>query len=294
MAPFLVAAGGDVRRHVLDAGDPARARPRVRRLAVAGRAEHLGGDRRARLGALVLGPALGPDRPARVARAGERGDRRPDRCSSRWRRASGRCWRCARCRGSACRADHRRRPVRDRGVLARAGRAGDGLLHLVARGGRARRPRRRGAATAATSWRVALAGVARAAARLHAADARAAARGAGGRPAARAAHPRRHAPGARATGGCWRRWPPGALFFTFVGTFSYIDFRLEAPPFSLGPAVAGLVFLVWAMGSPARSPGGGGAPRLAHGRARRPRAGRGGLAALAARRAAARDRRRWR
>ncbi|HZB75533.1 MAG TPA: MFS transporter [Solirubrobacteraceae bacterium] len=38
------------------------------------------------------------------------------------------------------------------------------------------------------------------------------------------------------------------LFFTFVGTFSYVTFRLEAPPFSLGPAVAGLVFCLWALG----------------------------------------------
>ncbi len=39
-----------------------------------------------------------------------------------------------------------------------------------------------------------------------------------------------------------------ALFFAFVGAFSFIDFRLERPPFSLSPDVAGLVFLVWVMG----------------------------------------------
>ena len=40
-----------------------------------------------------------------------------------------------------------------------------------------------------------------------------------------------------------------ALFFAFMGAFSYIDFRLEAPPFSLTPAVSALVFLVWVMGA---------------------------------------------
>lgn len=39
-----------------------------------------------------------------------------------------------------------------------------------------------------------------------------------------------------------------ALFFAFLGTFSYIDFRLERPPFSLSPSLSALVFLVWAMG----------------------------------------------
>ena len=38
------------------------------------------------------------------------------------------------------------------------------------------------------------------------------------------------------------------LFFTFVGTFSYVTFRLEAEPFGLSPAVGGLVFLLWALG----------------------------------------------
>ncbi len=40
-----------------------------------------------------------------------------------------------------------------------------------------------------------------------------------------------------------------ALFFAFVGAFSYVEFRLERPPFSLDPSVAGLVFLVWVMGA---------------------------------------------
>ena len=39
------------------------------------------------------------------------------------------------------------------------------------------------------------------------------------------------------------------LFFAFTGSFSFIDFRLERPPFSLDPAVTGLVFLVWVMGA---------------------------------------------
>jgi MFS transporter, YNFM family, putative membrane transport protein len=40
-----------------------------------------------------------------------------------------------------------------------------------------------------------------------------------------------------------------ALFFAFMGVFSYIDFRLERSPFSLSPAVIGLVFLLWLMGA---------------------------------------------
>jgi YNFM family putative membrane transporter len=40
-----------------------------------------------------------------------------------------------------------------------------------------------------------------------------------------------------------------ALFFAFMGAFSYIDFRLEAPPFSLPPELSALVFLVWVMGA---------------------------------------------
>ena len=39
------------------------------------------------------------------------------------------------------------------------------------------------------------------------------------------------------------------LFFSFMGVFSYIDFRLERPPFSLSPAVIGLVFVLWIMGA---------------------------------------------
>jgi YNFM family putative membrane transporter len=40
-----------------------------------------------------------------------------------------------------------------------------------------------------------------------------------------------------------------AMFFAFMGIFSYIDFRLERAPFALSPGVIGLVFLLWAMGA---------------------------------------------
>ena len=40
-----------------------------------------------------------------------------------------------------------------------------------------------------------------------------------------------------------------AMFFSFMGIFSYIDFRLEHAPFDLSPAVVGLVFVLWAMGA---------------------------------------------
>jgi MFS transporter, YNFM family, putative membrane transport protein len=41
----------------------------------------------------------------------------------------------------------------------------------------------------------------------------------------------------------------GALFFTFVGTFTYVTFRLEEPPFSLAPTTASLVFGLWIVGA---------------------------------------------
>jgi MFS transporter, YNFM family, putative membrane transport protein len=40
----------------------------------------------------------------------------------------------------------------------------------------------------------------------------------------------------------------GALFFTFVGTFSYAVFRLQRQPFGYGTAVSSLIFLLWAFG----------------------------------------------
>ncbi len=40
-----------------------------------------------------------------------------------------------------------------------------------------------------------------------------------------------------------------SLFFVFVGVFSYIGFRLEAPPFNLSPTAASLVFGLWVVGA---------------------------------------------
>ncbi|MDX6563452.1 MAG: transporter, family, putative rane transport protein [Gaiellales bacterium] len=39
-----------------------------------------------------------------------------------------------------------------------------------------------------------------------------------------------------------------AFFFTFVGTFSYVVFRLEGPPFNLGTAAGSFVFALWFLG----------------------------------------------
>lgn len=39
-----------------------------------------------------------------------------------------------------------------------------------------------------------------------------------------------------------------AFFFTFVGTFSYVVYRLERAPFRLGPAAGSLVFALWFLG----------------------------------------------
>jgi YNFM family putative membrane transporter len=39
-----------------------------------------------------------------------------------------------------------------------------------------------------------------------------------------------------------------AFYFTFVGTFSYVVFRLEQPPFSFGPAAGSAVFALWLLG----------------------------------------------
>jgi MFS transporter, YNFM family, putative membrane transport protein len=39
-----------------------------------------------------------------------------------------------------------------------------------------------------------------------------------------------------------------AFFFTFVGTFSYVVYRLEQPPFGFGPAAGSLVFALWFLG----------------------------------------------
>jgi MFS transporter, YNFM family, putative membrane transport protein len=42
-----------------------------------------------------------------------------------------------------------------------------------------------------------------------------------------------------------------ALFFTFLGTFSYVTYRLERPPFRFGTAAVSLVFVLWLLGASA-------------------------------------------
>ena len=39
-----------------------------------------------------------------------------------------------------------------------------------------------------------------------------------------------------------------ALFFTFVGSFTFVTYRLEEPPFSYSLAAASLVFVLWLIG----------------------------------------------
>ena len=40
-----------------------------------------------------------------------------------------------------------------------------------------------------------------------------------------------------------------AFFFTFVGCFSYVVYRLKRPPFDFGPAAGSLVFVLWVLGA---------------------------------------------
>lgn len=40
-----------------------------------------------------------------------------------------------------------------------------------------------------------------------------------------------------------------AFVFTFTGTFSYVTFRLEAPPFGYGTAASSVIFLLWLLGA---------------------------------------------
>jgi len=40
----------------------------------------------------------------------------------------------------------------------------------------------------------------------------------------------------------------GAFTFTFIGTFSYVVYRLERPPFGYGTAAGSLIFLLWFLG----------------------------------------------
>ena len=76
----------------------------------------------------------------------------------------------------------------------------------------------------------------------------------------------------RATARCSpRRRSAAALFFSFVGIFSYAEYRLAAPAFSLGTTASSLIFLLWLFGG--RRPARGArrrALRLAPRRARRP------------------------
>ena len=66
-------------------------------------------------------------------------------------------------------------------------------------------------------------------------------------------------PDLAARGGGWRRHltnvrllgvsvGAAALFFTFVGSFTFVTYRLEEPPFSFSLAAASLVFLLWFIG----------------------------------------------
>ncbi len=41
----------------------------------------------------------------------------------------------------------------------------------------------------------------------------------------------------------------GCLFFTFVGTFTYVTYRLERPPFDLRDTGSSLIFLLWLLGA---------------------------------------------
>ncbi|MHB1509069.1 MAG: MFS transporter [Acidimicrobiales bacterium] len=48
----------------------------------------------------------------------------------------------------------------------------------------------------------------------------------------------------------WRAAGAGsALLFCFVGVFSYVSYRLEAPPFSFGPAATSFIFVLWIVGA---------------------------------------------
>lgn len=40
-----------------------------------------------------------------------------------------------------------------------------------------------------------------------------------------------------------------ALFFAFIGTFTFVPYRLEGPPFDLSVSAASLVFLLWVVGA---------------------------------------------
>ena len=103
--------------------------------------------------------------------------------------------------------------------------------------------------TAATSWRVALGLLALLPLASTLADApRPPGRAPGPRAGPRAVAPARGAACSRNRALVAATLAGSGLFFSFQGAFSYIDFRLERPPFALSPALSGLVFLVWVDG----------------------------------------------
>ena len=138
----------------------------------------------------------------------------------------------------------RRRALRRRGARPARGGARDGV---VRRGARRRRARRD--ASAWRSSRASSAGGSRSALLV-------------ALPLAAAVGMRGSLPGVGAAGTHRERWSRslanrrlfgvavagGALFFTFVGTFTYVIYRLEAPPYSYGTSAASLVFLLWIAG----------------------------------------------
>ncbi len=54
------------------------------------------------------------------------------------------------------------------------------------------------------------------------------------------------------------------VLFSLLGTFTYITFYLAAPPFQLGPAALGLLFIVYLVGAVITPPSGRGIDRFGH------------------------------
>ena len=131
---------GDVREHVLDAGDPARAGRRARRGAGRGRLLDLGRGRRGGRRRLGARAAVRPDRPAAGDGLVGGAPGAADGADRRWRRE----WRCCSCCGWSGAADAGsaggRRALRDRALERAPARHDAGRVHLVAGGGRVRRP----------------------------------------------------------------------------------------------------------------------------------------------------------
>ena len=182
------------------------------------------------VGGVVLGAAVGPHRPPRVAvlASGAAGATvAVRRAGPELRRAAGVPGLQGLCMPGP---PHRRRAVRDRGVRAAHRRAGDGLLRLRA-GARA-------ACWAGSAWRCVTAATAGG---WRWPPSRAPAGGDAGHAPFAAARRRAPALGApvaqHAARGCSQPHPDrrhclagAGLFFAFVGVFSLIDFRLEARP----------------------------------------------------------------